>query len=238
MVNKYSGINSYEQFCEGIKNGEIHQDNHLFYFDNKNGKLAERIVSRRLAKKHIPCIDKIKNFFLTIFSNDYRKAKIDFSIDLSAYKIRYLNHKEQKSDELEAEPVIDHPLLPDPQPTPNNPLQFSDNVSVEPLEQDSVETNTQSTESPEDIEKEIEQQNEIYPEAEISKKKLVAEMLEMTSTMNELERQITKQKQMLPQLDVTDKNAMNESIELLIAEKNQIKKAFESKKQLVEQMSV
>lgn len=84
--NKYLGVtNSYEWFARDIDLNLINVKKPIIV----HGKLAERIASRKLAKAKVSLGDKIKDFFLDVFSENYRSAKALAVKNIHAFKYKY-----------------------------------------------------------------------------------------------------------------------------------------------------
>jgi hypothetical protein len=87
-TNKHMGITTQEQFFNAVENKQIKIEN--FRFQVVKGKLADRIVSRKLNAQMLTFSEFIKNLVLTIFSSDYRAAKKFAKENLNKFGISHL----------------------------------------------------------------------------------------------------------------------------------------------------
>lgn len=87
MANKFLNINSYNRFVHEINNQniEVRQEKVII----KKGTLAERTVSLKLAGEKIEFADKVKDFFLKLFSKEYREATIFLENHIGRFQKRY-----------------------------------------------------------------------------------------------------------------------------------------------------
>lgn len=91
VINKYSGpfSQSFDSFSSAIRRKEIVVSHHRIHILNQKGKLAERIVTCKISHEKISLIDKIMNFVLHLFSNEYREAKKTIHQNLIQFRQDY-----------------------------------------------------------------------------------------------------------------------------------------------------
>lgn len=120
---------SFEEFAAAV-NREISVTNQKIEILNKKGKLAERIVTRKISREKIPLIDKILNFFLHFFSKEYREAKKDIRLNLLKFRRIYLKNPQPFIPEKKSEPF---PLLKLPKDMQREIFSYLDKYDVQSL---------------------------------------------------------------------------------------------------------